>query len=85
MFKSVVDTQLLACMTTSSYQRGVSDRFLQHISLVALPATSQASFQLIFTAMLQVWLDLQLNLRPRAWCGLVHIYTGPYASPHPNP
>lgn len=53
-FKSVVDAQLLGCVTTSGYQKGVGDRFLQHVCLVGLPATSPASLQLIFTAMLRL-------------------------------
>ena len=40
----------------------VSDRFLQHCSLVLLPAVSQKGFQLIFTAILQRHMQVGVDL-----------------------
>ncbi len=52
-FVHIVDTQLVGCMTTTQFQKPVSDRFLQYVSLIGLPPISHTGFTLIFTAVLK--------------------------------
>lgn len=77
-FKHVVDTLLLSCITTSPYQKTVSDRFLQHISLIALPTISQSSLQLIFTALLRRYMQstttVASTLMPALVSGTLELY-----------